>query len=65
LTDPLERLRQHIAAAESEPYLLTVTDDHRPQCSSSTVTWEQDRLVVPAPSGWDQLEVLGAYRMGL
>jgi hypothetical protein len=62
-TGPFERLQGEIDQATTDPYLLTVTEDTRPHCSCSEVTWHGSSLVAPAPSGWAASEALGRQQV--
>jgi hypothetical protein len=44
----LDRLREEISGFESEPYLLTVSDDERPHCVSAVIAWQGDAIVIGA-----------------
>lgn len=44
----LERLRSEIENFALDPYVLTVSDDHRPHCASVAVQWDEDQLVMGA-----------------
>jgi hypothetical protein len=55
----MERLRQEIDRAVSDPYLVTVSGDDRPHCSSPEVTWDGSTLIAPVPRGWAASEALG------
>jgi len=65
LTDPLERLHFQIESAVTEPYLLTVTGDESPHCSCVGVEWDNDRIRVPAPRGWEDSVAHGRLRVTL
>jgi hypothetical protein len=45
--------------------LLTVSEDDRPHCSVSEVTWDGSALLVPAPRGWAASEALGRQQVTL
>ena len=45
---PVDRLRAEQAKFHTAPYCLTVDDEGRPHGVAVTVTWRDDRLVVPA-----------------
>jgi hypothetical protein len=60
----LDRLRSEIASCTSEPYLLTITAEHRPHSGTVTVDWDAAGtalLVGPAPSSWPESDARG-YR---
>ena len=65
LTDPLERLHFQIESAVTEPYLLTVTVACSPHSSCTSVEWDNDRIRVPAPSGWEEAVAQGHLRVTL
>jgi hypothetical protein len=44
----LERLREEISGFDSDPYLLTVSDDGRPHSVAVAWSWDGDELVMPA-----------------
>jgi hypothetical protein len=46
----LATLREQIASAGSDVFLLSVRDGARPHAVSATVSWDGDSLVVPAGS---------------
>ena len=46
----LEALRERIAAAGADVFLLTVRDGSRPHAVSATVSWDGEELVVEAGS---------------
>jgi len=45
---PVERLRAEQAKFHTAPYCLTVDDEGRPHGVAVTITWHDDKLVVPA-----------------
>lgn len=62
----LQRLRREIDGAATDPYLLTVTGDDCPHCSCSpTLWWDETRLLVGAPSGWNGSEAAGRRQVTL
>ena len=65
VTDSLRRLHDEVECAPSDPYLLTVTGDCRPHCSCVAVAWNEGRLQVPAPSGWEQSHTQGHRQVTL
>lgn len=66
-TAPLDEVRTQIAGFPSDPYLLTVTAEHRPHCATVTPSWDADgtRMVVTAPSGWPGSEAGGLRQVSL
>lgn len=44
----LDRLREEISGFDSEPYLVTVSDDGRPHSVAVSCSWDGDELVAPA-----------------
>ncbi|HEU5002344.1 MAG TPA: hypothetical protein VFW71_06140 [Actinomycetota bacterium] len=50
----LDWLRTEAAKFNTEPYLMTVTEQHRPHCAVVAVDWDpaEGRLIVPAPGSW-------------
>jgi hypothetical protein len=44
----LDRLREEIAGFDSDPYLITVSDDGRPHIVAVSWSWQGDELVIPA-----------------
>jgi hypothetical protein len=61
----LDQLRLEIDRATTEPYLLTVSDDGRPHCSCSEVTWTESGLITPAPRSWAGSEAAGHRQVTL
>lgn len=55
----IARIRDQAAAFPGEPYLLTVDAGHRPHCTPTTVAWEEETIVVRAPSKWPGSEASG------
>ena len=49
VTEPLQRLRQEMATFGGSPYLLTVTEEHRPHCATVEVTCNDEDLVITSP----------------
>lgn len=66
-TAPLDEVRTTIAGFPGDPYLLTVTAEHRPHCATVTPNWDADgaRLIVPAPSSWPGSEAGGLRQVSL
>lgn len=63
----LDQLHAQLARFDRNPYLLTVTADHRPHCGTVTAQWDASgtRLTAEAPSSWPGSAAVGYSHVSL